>query len=341
MKTFRCMIGLFGMALGAPMVFGDVTQEPSVSGCGQDNNMGLGYLTAPSLSPGHILRPSSIFLLPNCSREDSLDLSVDVQWANVFCYKPDQFLIDGEWVRSSARLQYGVSDPVSVGILVPVMGRTGGFADSSIEKFHETFNMGTADRDQFPRNECVGWIASNGSTQNVVRGDSWGIGDIALYAVVKRPGSETLPSVTLQFQASLPTGNEDQLEGLGASSLSVSAVTSKRLGASPLIVFGGAGFFYCPNHELAGIELYRTEYSLLLGISCEYSRSLSFVIQELSSSPVAREYYEFSESSNELSVGVKWRVGDSAILEFAVMENLFTADNSADIGAHIAVMRRL
>jgi len=304
-------------------------------------NSGLGYLTVPSLSPGHIVRPSSMFLLPNSVHKGSLEMSFDFQWANVWCYEPGKYMIDGEWIRSNTRIHYGLNDSVAIGFVVPVVGRTGGFSDSTIESFHRIFQLGNSQRDEFARNQCLTTGISNGTTQSFTRGESWGIGDVALCAVVKRPGTRVIPSLTLQFQLSLPTGDDEQLEGLGSPSISVSAVASKRLWSSPVIVFGGAGFFYCEDSELSGMKLHREEYSGLLGIEYEYTSSLSLVIQSLGSSAVAVDYYEFSKPCYELSFGAKWRISDSATVEFAVVENMVSFKNSSDIGMHLAVSRRL
>lgn len=344
MKHARSYTGLrtVAMAYFACFLLDMMITLPSASGSDNTNeNFGLGYLTVPSLSPGHIIRPSSMFLLPNSVKEGSLELSFDFQWANVWCQELDHYMIDGEWIRSNARLHYGLTDSIALGVMVPVVGRTGGFADSTIEDFHKAFRMGNAQRDEYPRNQSVMLGISNGTTQEITRGESWGIGDVSLYAVIKRAGTPVLPSLTMQLQLSFPTGDDDQLEGLGSPSASISAVATKRLGSSPVLVFGGAGFFYCEDSELAGIKLHREEYSTLLGIEYQYTDSLSLVLQHLGSSPVAIDYYDISKSCYEISAGAKWRISDSATVEFAVVENMIVFKNSSDIGVHLAVSRRL
>lgn len=62
-------------------------------------NTGLGYLTAPSLAPGHFLMPASFFVLPEFGINGANRFDVDVHWANVWNYDPDNYVIDTEWVR--------------------------------------------------------------------------------------------------------------------------------------------------------------------------------------------------------------------------------------------------
>lgn len=304
------------------------------------NGDGLGYLTSPSSSPGYILRPSSIFLQPGRAKRNSFEGSFDMQWANVWCYDPDHYMLDGEWIRADARIQYGLTDDFSMGVVLPVMGRAKGFADSAIENFHDTFGLSNADREQFPQNQSRIWVKTDdGATRDVAEGESWGIGDVAVFAVMKNPGWWATPSIMLQ--CSLPTGDEEDLEGLGSPSLSLSSVAAKRIGKSPVHAFAGIGVSYCPEDELAGIELNPFVYSGLLGLEYQIASRWSLVTQMLSSSPMAEDFGEFSDPCHELSAGFKWRTGESGIMEFAVVENLFSFKNSSDIAVHFSVGRKL
>jgi uncharacterized protein DUF3187 len=301
---------------------------------------GLGYLTAPSSSPGLILRPSSIFLQPGNPQPHSFEGSVDVHWANIWCYEPDLYLLDGEWIRLETRLQYGLTDSLSMGVILPVVARSGGGTDSIIEDFHRTFHLGNANREKFPQDQSLIWAkGDDGTTRSIADGDSWGIGDILIFAVLKRPDLWAAP--TLMIQCSFPTGDEKELEGLGAPSLSLSTVMTKQIGQSPVNVFVGLGIFFCPEEELFEMEFNRFVYSGMAGLEYRITSSVSLVMQALSSSPVAKNFGEFSESTHELGVGVKWRARDSMVMEFAVVENLVNFKNSADIAAHFSVWRRM
>jgi hypothetical protein len=300
------------------------------------DNFGLGYLTAPSLSPGHILRPSSLFVLPVSGPAGSRWVDLDVHWANVWDYAQDKYLIDGEWIRSNVRLTYARTDTLSAGVALPIVGRIGGFADPLIESFHNTFHLGNSHRDEFPQNHALVNVRTDGAIHTVAEGNAWGIGDVSGFVASRiSNGTRVLPAITLQAQLSLPTGNKDELQGIGAAALAMGAVASKRLGDSPFIVFGGLGSQYCPSDNIAGLELHRMEWSGLGGVSYQYTPSLALIVQYLGSSPVARDAYAFSDPCHEVSGGFKWRTTDYATLEFALVENVATFKNSADIGAHL------
>jgi hypothetical protein len=305
------------------------------------DNAGLGCLSAPSLSPGHILRANPLFLVPRCAQRGTREVIFDAHWANIWNYDSKHYLIDGEWIRGDVRFQYAVDDRLSAGVYVPIMGRTGGFADETIEGFHTALHLGNSHREVFPRNRSVVQVTNGGGTRRLAEGDSWGVGDVAGFVGWQvTDGNAVWPQVMLQGQVTAPTGESDELRGLGEASAAAGMVFSKRLWDSAFILFAGAGIFYCGADEFLGIELNHEEHSGLVGLEYQYSSSLSLVLQSLSSSPVARDYHAFSKGSHEVSVGFKWRRQDHTLVELSVVENVAVFKNSADIGIHLALGRR-
>lgn len=337
-----CLRAGIALAVACGCLTGAPHSVSAGSGDLSGENTGLGYLTAPSLSPGHILRPSSIFVLPVLGAKGEERLDFDFHWGNVWNYTPDEFMIDGEWIRSSLRYSYGLKDTLSVGVAVPVMGRMGGFADPAIETFHKAFGLGDGGQQSFPVNQS--WIAFNtpGATNVVAEGDSWGLGDLSVFGTVRlTPGTYVWPAVTVQGEVFFPTGDQDELRGMGAPAVALSSVASKRLWGSPCISFLGVGFQYCDSDDLSIIEFRDVQYSGLAGLEYQYSKAFCLMLQYLVSSPVAKDYFAFSESSHEVSAGIKWRAGNGSSLELAVVENVAVFKNSADIGLHLAFGRSL
>ncbi len=48
------------------------------------------------------------------------------------------------------------------------------------------------------------------------------------------------------------------------------------------------------------------------------------------------DFGELSEASHELDLGFKWKLSSGGIIEFAMIENIITYDNSPDFGLHLA-----
>lgn len=303
---------------------------------------GLGALNAPSLSPGHFLRPSALFLVPDSGAFNKGDWGVDiaVHWANIWNYDEGKHVVDGEWLRTSVKLNYTLTDAVMLGMDVPFVGRTGGFADSLIEGFHDTFGFGNEHREEFPRNQSV-IKRNNGANDVLTEGDAWGIGDVSLSLAWRVfESSKASPALFLLAQWSVPTGDADALQGLGENSLAVGTFLSQRLGRLPLSLFCGLGMQYCEGDLPGGIENCDHIFTGLGGAEWMCCRSFSLIVQYLGSSPIAKNYSPFSDSVHEVAVGFKWRATDATTLQFAFVENMVTFVNSADVAAHAVMSHR-
>lgn len=306
------------------------------------DNTGLGYLMAPSLSPVHTLRPSPIFAGTARQPQGSWEVGFDAQWANIWDYDADRYLIDGEWYRVNTRVAYSVRADLSVGLDVPFCARSSGFADSGIEDFHDVFGMSNSDRRSFPSNRTLIQMTDDEGTRTVVLGDSWGIGDAIGFVIWQASQGDALwPAVAIHGQVTVPTGDDQELEGLGEPSAALGVVLSKRLWSSDFLVHSGLGYFYSPADELGGIRLQHEEYSGLVGFEYQCSERLSLVAQELTSSAAVEDCAGLSRSCYELSVGLRWRVGTRTTFEASVGENVGVFDNSADVALHVLMARTL
>jgi Protein of unknown function (DUF3187) len=316
--------------------------DPDAGEAARDNTTGLGYLNAASMSPGHFLKPSSLFVAPTVGARGTQWLGVELDWANIYAHRPDQYLVDGEWVRSTVRFAQALTETLSAGLAVPMIGRTGGFADSTIDNAHSAMHMAGHSRKHAIRNRSLVVITRDGTAHTVMSGESWGIGDVSAFAVKRvTEGSALWPALDLQSAVSFPTGNAEELRGLGTMSISVSAVASKRLGATPLLASLGLGAAYSDANDVLVMTCRNDQYTGLAGLEYQQSRSFSLLLQYLITSPAARDYPSFSEPTHEVAAGFKWRLGRNSMMELALVENLFVLDNSADVGVHFSFYQKL
>lgn len=326
---------LFHLAAAPGAAAGDAEQQSAA------DNLGQGYLLAPSLSPLHILRPSPLFAGQARGPRGTWEAGMDAQWANIWNYDANDYLIDGEWYRMNARLAYALRDSVTIGVDVPAIGREGGFADRYIEEFHQKFGFDSQKRDQFPRDQLLVQTFDEDGDGATLSDESWGLGDVSGFLIWQAArGGRRAPAVAILAQVTAPTGDADALEGLGEPSAAVGAVASKRIGGSPFLLHGGLGFFYCPADELAGIELNEEEFSALLGIESQFTPRASLLVQNLSTTGAAESFPSFSDPCHEISVGMRWRAGAATTVEASAGENIGVYDNSADVGFHFLVSRK-
>jgi len=288
-----------------------------------DGNVGQGLLAIPSLSPGHLFRPNISMASPSYAPKGSWVSFTSLTWGNVWDVNEGHYKIDGEWLFFSTKASYALCDEVEVGLCIPVAGRTGGFGDGLIEGFHNLFGLRNADRDHYPRDEMVIEVNSSDGKKVLYEGGEWGLGDISLYGSwIVTEGNRVLPCAVIEAGITLPTGDEDKLLGIGEPVWGMAVLMIKRIGSSRWIVNVGASGSYCNRDRILGVEVNREQF-------------MSLIMQELMSSPFAKDFYDLSRPTNELNVGMKLRIGDVGTMEFSAQEDLFNFNNSADFGLHI------
>jgi hypothetical protein len=305
-------------------------------------NSGTGPLNMPSLSPGNLFRPAGYIASPSYAPEGSWVLLTSLSWVNTWNVEQDHFMIDGEWLHLAARVSYMLTEDVELGAYIPFLGRTGGFTDGFIEDFHNTFGLGNARREGYPRNQSIVDIRSPEGQHARWEGDQWGLSDVSLFASwTLTQGGRFVPGIIVGGVATLPTGDKDKLLGSGKPVFGVSALLTKRIETTPWLLFLGTAASYSDNDEMVGIDTRKTQFAALGGLEYEWSDRVSFIVQNLTTSPIADDYYEFSEPTYELNVGLRIRDGFRGEWEIGFQENLFYFNNSSDVGMHVAYRRVL
>ena len=306
------------------------------------NNLGKGHFSVKSLAPARLFRPDVAMSTLANVRGNEGRIRVDVDWANVWNYERGVFVIDGEWVYVSTRLLLGVWDDLELFVNVPVAARFGGAMDGMIESTHDAIGQDNDDREAQPRNSFLIDLTAPDGDRFVLSNEDGGLSDVSLQgAWLMTRGGGRMPAVALQALVTFPTGDHEELFGLGEMLYGGGVTMSKRAGDSPFLLFAGAHATYSDQDELAGIELERLQFSGMAGLEYEASPSLSWLVQYTTSSPVAKDYYEFSESIHELHVGFKKDFANGTSLELAFTENIVAFNNSADFGIHLGIGRSL
>lgn len=299
---------------------------------------GLGHLALRTVSPGHLLRPNVGYANTEPIRPGGTAFRAALTLGNVWLRREGAYVMDGEWLVADLVLTHAVTDSFRLSAGLPLIGRFGGFGDGAIEWFHRTARIGNANREDFPRNRFL--IRLVGPDGEVFEDDedAWNIGDVPLYAtLIMRSRGGTGPVVFANFGLTLPTGDEQRLAGLGQPLWGGSLLMFQRIGQSRWVAYGGGSVSYTRPREVAGIELREAEFGALGGLRFDLSDRTALLVQYLLTSPVARDYHTFSDYTHEVQIGVKHRIGEQAIIEVAVVENVFRFTNSADVGLHAAL----
>jgi len=304
------------------------------------SNIGLGHFGGRSLSPGLGLRPGVTMVRMPVNPKGTMTVGMEGSWGNIWNYEPGAYTIDGEWIRVEPRITYAPWERCEIGIHLPVSGRMGGFADGLIEDFHEQFRLPSARRDEFPRDRLLIEVTDEDGHRVFRDNNSWGINDLPVFAsFLLTDGSTLAPAVAAQLTITVPVGDEDEMEGMGSPAYEIGAMLSKRLGKSRLITYLGGSASYCTKKWLMGIPLRRELFNGLLGLEYQCGQRFSVLAQYVISSPVAENFYQFSEPVHELNAGFKWRITNRLVMELSLVENLFNFRNSTDFGMNLGITR--
>ena len=245
-------------------------------------------------------------------------------------------MIDGEWLQLAERVSYTPADDIEIGGYVPFLARTGGETDASIEHFHNAMGIGNQRREGYPRNQCIVDFDNREGQHTHWEGDQFGLSDVSLFtAWTITHGGRYFPGISAGIIANLPTGDEDQFLASGSPVYGMTLLMAKRISTLPWLLFLGGSASYTDNDEMAGLDTRKTQYTGLGGIEYEWSDRLSFIAQNLTTSPIAKDCYELSKPTNELNVGIRFRDGCHGMWEFCFQENLFYFNNSSDVGLHL------
>ncbi len=132
----------------------------------------------------------------------------------------ETLLLDGETHRTALTVRYGTNQ-AEWGIEVPYLSHSGGFMDSFIENWHDTFGMPNGGRDQAPRNRLAYIYQRNGSDLLRFTQATRGVGDVRLYGAWPSRVDRGAVDIALRSSLKLPTGKSSELLGSGATDLAV------------------------------------------------------------------------------------------------------------------------
>jgi len=137
----------------------------------------------------------------------------------------EELVFDGESYRTTLAIRYGIGDRFEAGLNIPYVLYSGGFLDSFIIDWHDTFALPQGGRDRAPKGEVIYSYSRNGVEKLKMDSSGSGVGDISLTAGMKLYASTDVSSrksIALRGDLKLPTGKSSALRGSGSTDLAVS-----------------------------------------------------------------------------------------------------------------------
>jgi hypothetical protein len=248
------------------------------------------------------------------------------------------FYVDGELYRTSLAVRRGIGRGLQVSVTVPVLGLEGGFGDSTIEGFHDTFGFDQGGREGTFRDDYLVYVRdADGNELYRPEAPGFGISDISL-GIKARLRSRSAWRLGIAGTVKLPTGDEDDLTGSGSVDLGLQLLGTRYFRRS--CMHAAVAVARLGESQLLDDQ---TVVSAMLGFERALGRKTSFIAQTtLSQSPFGDlDIGELDDVSYLVDLGIKRGLSEKTVLFAAVSENVVNFDNSIDVGLHVGVTRTL
>ncbi len=249
------------------------------------------------------------------------------------------FYLDGEHARWALAARRGIGRGLQVELVLPVLHFGGGFLDSTIEGFHDSFSLGQAGRLGVPRDTFTAYLRAGEREIYLDSSPGTALGDaiVGLRYDLRRVRPDPSFQLALEALAKLPTGDVERLSSSGSTDFGVQLLGTRYFRGSCLHVALGAA--YLGRHDLLGLDAQTIVSGMLAWEIALGSKTTGLIQATVSESPFEElRSNDIDPASTQLTAGVKRAIG-SNVLFLGVTENLANYNNSADIGLHFGVTR--
>jgi hypothetical protein len=334
LRVIKGMIPLFFLSLTATVGF---AEEISY-----DYNHGLGTLEMFSQSPAQSLRLTLPMVVPG-SIKPGWGAHVHTTWTNVWA-KGSEFLLDYEMLDTVLSVTYGFDTRLGLAVGFNNRNYFGGEMDNFIHEFHDLFGISQDGRDEVPKNRKVIQLFDTQTGRTAVELSAHDLNNNSINLLLNyniSHGTQIWPSVNVYGVASYALNSaevfkEDHQVDYGFG-LGFAKQWSKRW-----YTYAAVGFSIFDDREMrelaANVKPVKFEDKQLTGmfsLSWHYTPTFAVLAQYLYSGAAVKNINELDESSHEVQLGFKWDTRSIGMIEFALIENVFTFDNSPDFGLHM------
>ena len=224
------------------------------------------------------------------------------------------------------------------GLEAPYVVQQGGYLDSAIDGFHETFGFDDNGRNAVERDQIRYFVADHGTTYVNFSRDRSGWGDVRVtggYQLVREPAR----SLALRALVKLPTGDVDQLTGSGAADASVWLDYTDRelLARLHLTMTAALGVMVLGDGNLLPQDQKSAAWYAHVGVGWPLTQAWTLKAQlDYHGALIDAAIDQLGGEALQGSVGARWRFNQKAWTEVAVAEDLIP-DSTSDVLVQIRV----
>jgi hypothetical protein len=253
---------------------------------------------------------------------------------------------DGEAYRTTLVLNYGVTDRFEAGLNIPYVVYGGGFLDSFLIGWHDTFGMPQGGRDSAPKGAVNYSYRRNGTENLGMNSSGSGIGDISITGGIQLYNSTEGPSktsVAIRGALKLPTGETAALRGSGSTDLAVSlcGADNRSTAWGTFALFGSAGALAMTDGRLLAGQQNNLAAFATVGTGWGPAPWISFKVQLNANTPffAHSSLAELGNSSLMLVSGGALLLPDNYQLDIGVAEDI-AVGTAPDVTFHLGLTRQ-
>ena len=300
------------------------------------SNVGYGPLTLHSQSPFQSLRLGIVPRPPSTLAEGQYEFRTTATWVNIWAYEKMKYRLDYEMLQWTTSFFYGFSDTFQIEVDLEDRSRFGGIMDGFIQGFHDATNLSQSGRDRFPKGDFAFDIEGVSLTKGD-RGHYRQSLSLTLQHNVTC-GTERLPAIAYALTSRFKLNDAGDIQSDGLVDLGASVSMAHRY--DDYYLYFMLGYAYFGKERFYGLDLKESQISSCVAAEWRFAPTQSLFLQYLFSEGVVKGLRPFSKPSNEVTLGWKGEVAQDVVLEFGLIENIITHDNSPDFGLHAGLSIR-
>lgn len=258
----------------------------------------------------------------------------------------EQITLDGETYRLAFAARYGIAPRFEAGVEIPYLIQGGGFLDSFVIDWHNTFGLPQGGRASAFKGRLLYRYRKDGIQKLFLDHSGSGIGDISLTGGVslydvRSTGNHD--SVSLKGAVKLPTGDSSYLRGSGGTDAMLQVCGSMNSNSEwgTLGVYGSIG-----GLAMSRSDVLRDQHNPFAGVGTfglgwGPTPWISFKAQLNGSTPLYRDssLAEISKSPLLLIIGGALRFPGEYLLDIGVSEDVAVA-TAPDVSFHLGLSKR-
>lgn len=254
----------------------------------------------------------------------------------------EQITLDGETYRMTFAARYGIAPNLEAGIEIPYVIQGGGFLDSFVIDWHNTFGLPQGGRASAPKDRLFYSYRKDGIQKLLIDRSGSGIGDIALtggFSLYDVHGDR----LAIKGAVKLPAGDSSYLLGSGSTDFMLqlcgSMISYSEWGS--LGLYGSVG-----GIAMSRSDVLRDQHNPLAGVATlgfgwGPASWISFKAQLNSNTPLYHDstLAEVSKSPFLLVFGGALRFPGEYLLDIGVAEDVAVA-TAPDVSFHLGLSKR-